>query len=126
MKKVLVIDDDIDLVEAVTNLLESRNYRVVSANDGDEGFALALKEKPDLMLLDVMMTDKTEGFSVARKIQDNEETKNIPIIMVTGIRKDMNLPFSIQPDNEWLPVKCILEKPVKPEVLLKAVSENIK
>lgn len=126
MKKILVIDDDIDLVEAVTNLLESRNYKVVSANDGDEGFALALKEKPDLMLLDVMMTNKTEGFSVARKIQDNEETRNIPIIMVTGIRKDMNLPFSIQPDSEWLPVKCILEKPVKPEMLLKAVSENIK
>jgi two-component system alkaline phosphatase synthesis response regulator PhoP len=126
MAKILMIDDDADLVEAFGSLLEAKGYEFISAPNGKEGLEKAKKERPGLILLDVMMTSKTEGFDLARNLHDSAELKDIPVIMVTGIRKDMNLPFGFEPDAEWLPVKGLLEKPVKPEVLLKTVADNIK
>lgn len=126
MKKILIIDDDSDFVEAMTTLLEAKDYTVVSAGNGEEGLAAAKKEKPNLVILDVMMTRKGEGFDVSRDFKNNQDTKDIPVIMVTGVRKEMNLTFGFDPDDTWLPVKAIIEKPVKPEALLKAVEENIK
>ena len=125
-KKVLIVDDDVDLVEAMSTLLEAKGYQVVTAPNGQEGFKKAKEVSPDIMLLDVMMTSKTEGFDIARNMQSDKSTKDIPVIMVTGIRKDMNLPFGFEPDSDWLPVKALLEKPVKPEVLLKTIADNIK
>lgn len=124
-KKVLVIDDDNDFVESILNLLEARGYSVASASDGKEGVEKAKAEKPDLILLDVMMTTKDEGFNVARQLQEIEDVKGTPVIMVTGVRKEMSLPFGFEPDETWLPVKQILEKPVKPETLLNAVTEAL-
>jgi response regulator RpfG family c-di-GMP phosphodiesterase len=106
-KKVLIIDDDSDFVEAISTLLEAKGYEVISAAEGKSGVSEAKKQLPGLILLDVMMTT------------------NIPVILVTGIKRDMNLPFGFEPDEDWLPVKAVLEKPVKPDVLLKAVEENI-
>jgi len=126
MKKILIIDDDSDFVEAMTTLFEAKDYAVISASNGEEGLAKAKKEKPNLVILDVMMTRKGEGFDVSRDFKNNEATKDIPVIMVTGVRKEMNLTFGFDPDDTWLPVKAIIEKPVKPEALLKAVEENIK
>ncbi len=125
-RKVLVIDDDATFVEAVTTLLEAKEYAVVSAENGQEGFQKAKSESPDIILLDVMMTHKTEGFDIARNLKSTPETKDIPVVMITGIRKEMNLPFGFEPDEDWLPVKVLLEKPIKPELLLKAVEENIR
>ena len=125
-KKVLVIDDDSDFVESIVNLLEARGYNVASASNGKEGVAAAKAEKPDVILLDVMMTTKDEGFNVARELQSSEGIKGTPVIMVTGVRKEMNLPFGFEPDETWLPVKQILEKPVKPETLLAAVADALK
>jgi two-component system alkaline phosphatase synthesis response regulator PhoP len=124
--KVLMIDDDIEFVEAISNLLDAKGYEVISASNGKEGIDLARKENPDIILLDVMMTTKSEGFDTARLIQQDAKIKDIPIIMITGIRKEMNLPFGFEANQEWLPVKMILEKPVKPEILLKAIEDNIK
>lgn len=124
--KVLVVDDDAQLVDAVTTLLDAKGYQVVAASDGTEGFEKAKNEKPDLILLDVMMAKKTEGFDVARSLKGDAATKDIPVIMLTGIRKEMNLPFGFQADEDFLPVNTVIEKPVKPEILLKLVEENIK
>jgi len=126
MAKILVIDDDPDLVEAISTLLESRGFETVSAENGQQGFEKAKKELPDLILLDVMMATKTEGFDIARNLHDDSATKGIPVVMVTGIRRDMNLPFRFEPDPTWLPVKAVIEKPIKPEALLKIVEDNIK
>lgn len=126
MNKVLIIDDDPDLVDAMSNLLEAKGYEVNHAPDGEEGLEKAKNDPPDIILLDVMMTRKTEGFDVARSLSKEEKTKNIPVILVTGIRHEMNLPFGFEPDEDWLPVKAVLEKPIKPEVLLKTVEDHIK
>jgi len=124
-KKVLMIDDDPEFIEAITNVLDAKGYEVVSASNGKDGVEKAKAENPDIILLDVMMTTKSEGFDVAREIHKDESAKNIPVIILTGIRKAMSLPFGFEPDETWLPVKEVLEKPVKPEVLLKAIEENI-
>ena len=124
-KKVLIIDDDVEYVDAMTNLLDARGYTVASAHNGKDGVAAAKANRPDLVILDVMMTSTSEGFDVAREFHDDADLKEVPIIMITGVRKEMNLPFAFEPDSEWLPVKALLEKPVKPEVLLKTIEEHI-
>ncbi len=124
--KVLIVDDDMDLVESMANLLEAKGYVVFTASNGEEGVDMAKAERPDLILLDVMMTTKDEGFNVARQLREVEELRGTPVVMVSGVRKEMNLPFGFEPDDTWLPVKQFLEKPVKPEVLLKAVAEHIR
>jgi len=125
-KKVLMIDDDPEFVEAISNLLDAKGYEVHTASNGKDGVAMAKAENPDIILLDVMMTTKHEGFDVARELHDDPNTKETSIIMMTGIRREMNLPFGFEPDTTWLPVKTVLEKPVEPEVLLKAIGEHIR
>lgn len=124
-KKVLIIDDDSDFVEAISTLLEAKGYEVITSPEGKSGVSQARNQLPGLILLDVMMTTKSEGFDVAKQLKDDQKTSKIPVILVTGIKRDMNLPFGFEPDADWLPVKAVLEKPVKPDVLLKAVEENI-
>ncbi|MGE5295544.1 MAG: response regulator [Solirubrobacterales bacterium] len=125
-KKVLMIDDDPEFVDAISNLLDAKGYEVHTASNGKDGVAKAKAENPDIILLDVMMTTKNEGFNVARELHEDQKLAQTPIIIMTGIRREMNLPFGFEPDETWLPVKKVLEKPVKPEVLLSAVSENIR
>jgi len=121
MAKILIVDDDSALVESMKLLLEGHEYKALVATNGKAGFEKAIKEKPDAILLDVMMTHDKEGFEVSRQLRGNDSTKDIPIILVTGIRKVNNLPFSYEPDPDWLPVNAVLDKPVKPENLLKAI-----
>jgi two-component system, OmpR family, alkaline phosphatase synthesis response regulator PhoP len=125
-KKVLMIDDDPEFVDAITNILDAKGYDVVSAGDGKDGVTKAKQEKPDIILLDVMMTTKSEGFDVARELSKDANLKGTPVVMLTGVRKEMNLPFGFEPDADWLPVAAFLEKPIKPETLLKTIEENIK
>ncbi|MBN1505429.1 MAG: response regulator [Sedimentisphaerales bacterium] len=124
--KVLMIDDDPEFVEAISNLLDAKGYDVHTASNGKDGVAKAKVENPDIILLDVMMTTKDEGFNVARELHEDQRLREIPIVIMTGIRREMNLPFGFEPDEMWLPVKRVLEKPVKPEALLSAISENIR
>jgi CheY-like chemotaxis protein len=123
--KILVVDDDVDFVEATTTLLEAKGFHVVSAANGEAGYTLAKAEKPDVMLLDVMMSHDSDGFDTARKLKEDPATKKIPVIMITGIRKSKSLPFAFEPDEDWLPVNVVLEKPVKPDELLKTVNEAV-
>ncbi len=124
--KVLMIDDDPEFVEAISNLLDAKGYDVQSASNGKDGVAKAKVIHPDIILLDVMMGTKNEGFNVARELHEDEKLRDTPILLMTGIRREMNLPFGFEPDETWLPVKRVLEKPVKPEILLNAISEHIK
>jgi DNA-binding response OmpR family regulator len=124
-KKVLVIDDDNEFVDAMVNVLDAKGYDVDHAPNGKVGMATAREQKPDIILLDVMMTTKSEGLDVARELSKDAKLKSVPIILITGVRKEMSLPFGFEPDETWLPVKGVLEKPVKPDVLLKAIEENI-
>jgi len=124
-KRILIVDDDVEYVESNKELLEASGYEVHTAHSGNDGLALAKKQKPDLMILDVMMATSTEGFEVARKIPHSPELKGMHILLVTGIRKDMKLPVSFQPDDTWLPVDKVFEKPIDPQTLLDEIKKRI-
>jgi len=126
MAKILVVDDDVDFLGATKTVLQSKGHTVQTAANGAEGYKLAKAAPPDLMLLDVMMAHDSEGFETARKLKEDPATRGVKVIMVTGIRKAKDLPFAFEPDEDWLPVKAVLEKPVKPDKLLKAVDSALK
>jgi len=125
-KKILLVDDDEAFVESNKDLLEAYGYEVFTAYDGMSGFEIALREHPDLMILDVMMTHDTEGFEIARKIQGSTELKAMKVILVSGITKTMNLPFKLEPDSTWLPVNRVLEKPIDPPRIIKEIERALK
>ena len=124
-KRILIVDDDVEYVESNKELLEASGYEVLVAHNGTDGLALAKAHKPDLMILDVMMASNTEGFEVARKIPHSPELKGMHILLVTGIRKDMKLPVSFHPDETWLPVDKVFEKPIDPQALLDEIKKRI-
>jgi CheY-like chemotaxis protein len=123
MAKILVVDDDVEIIETLKIILESKGYGVVAAGNGADGLKKARSEKPDLILLDVMMAHDREGFEVAQKLKQEADTRHIPVIIITGITKSKKLPFKFEPDEDWLPVCAVLEKPVKPELLLAKIEE---
>lgn len=125
-KKILLVDDEVDFVKVNKVALENKGYKVVAAYDEKEALEKALKEKPDVIILDVMLKRKTGGFNVSRELRKYEEIRNTPIIMLTAIRKRMDIQEKIEPDKEWLPVTEFLEKPVPPDKLIEKVAEVLK
>lgn len=83
-KKIIFIEDESELQRAVTGILAKEDYQVFSALDGESGLKLAEKERPDLILLDLIMPKK-DGFEVLRELKQNENTKNIPVIILTNL-----------------------------------------
>ena len=118
--KILVVDDDIAINELIKVNLELAGYGVIQANGGVKGFALAKQELPSLVILDVMMPE-VDGFTVAKRIRQNEETKNIPIIMLTALSQlnDKVNGFNIGVDD-------YLVKPFEIEELLVRVRALLK
>jgi CheY-like chemotaxis protein len=121
---ILIIDDDEDIRLAVQLLLESKGYTVEMAATKEEGLDKFSSVKPDLAILDVMMTSWQDGFELARELKKDPDLKNIPILMLTGVEGKTGLEFkSAAGDEEWLPVEGFLDKPVEPEVLLAEVEK---
>ena len=120
-KKILIIDDDIDLVEAMRLTLESEGFLVVDAQDGHKGLEKIEQEAPDLVLLDVMMETQDEGFHIAYQIRNNAKTADLPIIMLTAVGQETGFSFDKDKDEDFLPVNEFMEKPVNPDTLIEAV-----
>ncbi len=125
-KKVLIIDDDFDLVEAMRITLEAAGYEVIDAQDGGHGLEKITTDQPDLIILDVMMASMDEGFHVAYKIRENDDIKDIPIVMLTAVGNQTGFNFDPEKDADFLPVNAFLEKPVNPKKLVDVVHHNIK
>ena len=125
-KKVLIIDDDFDLVEAMRITLEAAGFEVIDAQDGEKGLEKIKSETPDLVLLDVMMSSMDEGFHVAYKIRDDATMKDTPIVMLTAVGNQTGFQFDPGKDSDFLPVDAFLEKPVNPKKLVDVVIQNIK
>ncbi len=123
--KVLIIDDDHDFVEATSLLLEDHGFEVNTAANGQEGFRKVKEESPDLILLDMIMTYKTEGAETAKAFAADAAVKNIPVILISGARQQGDQSTELRPDETSLPVKAVLEKPVNPELLLRTVKTYI-
>ena len=122
--KIMVVDDDADIVSALQVILESKGYSVTTASNKDEGMEKIKTSKPDLAILDVMMTKWQDGFEMAREIKKDPNLKDVPVLMLTGVEGQTGLEFkSAAGDPEWMPVDGFLEKPVEPDVLLSEVAK---
>jgi two-component system alkaline phosphatase synthesis response regulator PhoP len=117
MKTVLLIDDDRDYLSAVGTLLESAGYKVHSALNGREGLQLAKTIQPNLILLDVMMTERTEGFFTLQELRRFPSLSRTPVIVISSIYADQPS-FRVSPEAGWLPADLFLPKPVDPARLL--------
>lgn len=117
--KILLVDDDIDFVFIQKAMLEKEGFQVITAGDKMSGLERARAEKPDLAILDVMMTTEQEGYEMAREMKKDPALKNIPIIMLTSVDAITGLNLKeMAKDPKWLPVEAYLEKPVQPQQLL--------
>jgi DNA-binding response OmpR family regulator len=114
-KRILVVDDDPAIVRAITVNLQSVGYETTTALDGADGLRKVVADKPDLVILDIMMPE-IDGFEVLKVLKDNPETQPIPVIMLTAFPTDENVARSYGLDSD-----CFIPKPFEPEVLLMVV-----
>ncbi len=124
--KILVVEDDIDVLESRKIVLEHNNYEVLTATTIDVAKEMLDKEKVDLILLDVMMEKDTDGFVFAQYVKKNPKYKKIPIIMATAVNQRTKFKFDIEKDGEFLPVEKFMEKPVDPDDLIVAIRGLLK
>lgn len=118
MSKILVTDDEKDVVELLKFLLEKDGHQVITAHNGKDALAIANKDMPELILLDVMMPEM-DGYTVQTNLLDNPKTKDIPIIILTakGQLRDV---FAMSAN-----VKAYIEKPFDPKTLRQKISESL-
>ncbi len=122
MAKVLIVDDDPDVVEAVRLCLEKAGHQTASAGNREDGLKMALAGQPDLMVLDIMMTEPDDGLALAQELRRSGFGK--PILMMSSISKVTGLNYG--KDAEVAPVNDFVEKPVRPDVLVNKVNDLLK
>jgi CheY-like chemotaxis protein len=120
MKKVLIIDDDADFAASVSALLQHSGHYVLRARDGTEGVAMAAAEKPDVILCDVMMRERTEGFFTIQTLRRTPGLEDTPILVISSIYETLPF-FTAPPERSWLHHDAFLRKPINPDTLLEMV-----
>ncbi len=123
-KRVLIVDDDEDLVEVTSRFLEANGYSVLKAHNGPDGVRLARQEIPHLILMDIMMSERTEGFFAIQEIRRSPEAASIPIFVVSalcGHLPDLDIP----PNGGWMAHDLFLSKPVDMTQLLEKIRQRI-
>ncbi len=128
--QILIVEDDPDLVESLRLVLESNDYQVSSASSPADGLELAERDRPDLILLDIMMPSGTEGFHFVWSLRNHSQAalRQIPIIVISALHSTTEL--RLYPDQadadyapgEFLPVQAFLDKPFKHSELLDEVN----
>jgi two-component system alkaline phosphatase synthesis response regulator PhoP len=121
--QLLIIDDDPEYVEGIQSILTKAGYAVDVSYNPKDGFDALKSKKYDLILLDIMMGRGAEGVMMARKINKEPDLREIPVLIITGIREQLAFLFPGQPVHpRFLPTDELLEKPVDPNLLLEKVS----
>jgi DNA-binding response OmpR family regulator len=118
--KILIVDDEPDMVDFLSTFFEDNGFETVTANDGFRGFDLARSEKPDLITLDITM-EKESGVGMYRNLKETEETAQIPVIMVTGMAREFKKFIATR--KQVPPPAAYFEKPVDRNALLEKVKE---
>jgi len=124
MANVLLVDDDEDLIEMNRTMLAQRGHTVLVAYSAAEARQIVQANRPDAAVVDVMMEKQSSGFDLAREL--HAQMPELPMIILTGIRDEMRLPFRYEPDETYLPVTKVLEKPVNPRVLADEVEKLLR
>lgn len=119
MTKILIVDDDPDIVEASTMFLQGAGYEVVSASNRTDGMTMVKDANPDLLILDVMMDSPDDGIVMAQELRRQGFAK--PILMLTSVSRATGMTYG--QDNDLVPVDAFIEKPVKPSTLVEQVKQ---
>jgi len=122
MKTILIVDDEFALVESLADLLQDEGYRVVSAANGQDGFACSEKEKPDLIVTDFMMPI-ADGMELIRNVRSSPASRNVPVVMMTATSKQVALSSPSKADAPK--VNAFLKKPFQVEELLDIIEDLI-
>ena len=123
MKKILVVDDDADIRDAIITVL-SKNYECQEASSRAAAKEVLAGFSPDLVILDVMMETISSGFDLAREIRKKAAASKV--LMLTGVDKETNIDFKSEAGNpDWLPVDGYLAKPLAPKTLTEKVKALI-
>jgi CheY-like chemotaxis protein len=120
--KIVVVDDDQDIRDSVQAILEAQQYTVVTAADKAEGMEKIRAEKPDLAILDVMMSTWQDGFEMSRELKKDPEFKDMPILMLTGVKDQTGIDFKSSAGDPTC-VDGFLDKPVDPDTLVAEVEK---
>lgn len=123
-KQIMVVDDDPDFVAIVTRVLESSGYETVTAANGAQALAAMHEQRPDLVLLDIMMSTVLDGLSVSEEMHDDPELRDVPLIMVSSITDTEHA--AVFPTDEYVHMDGWITKPIRPEDLLKKVGRLLK
>ena len=118
MTKIVIIDDDPDILDVSKIVLTSKGYKVFTAQNPDDGYKLIVDQKPDLIILDVMMNEPDDGFFLAQKLR--KEKIETPVIMYTSVSKALGIEFG---KSEMVPVDEYVEKPISPDELIAKVEK---
>ena len=122
-KRLLIIDDDPDFVEGIKSILEAADYNVEAIYNPKDGFQALQTKQYDLLLLDIMMGRGAEGVMIARKMRKDPKLREIPVLIITGIREQIAFLFPGGPVHpRFVEVDELVEKPVEPKLLLERVS----
>jgi CheY-like chemotaxis protein len=124
-KRIVLIDDDPDVQAALRLMLEPAGYELRSLSTGPEGLAAVREDRPDLILLDIMLSSQSEGFHLAYELKNDEVTSDIPIVMISSIGETLGIDYSQELGSDYLPVEKFLEKPLTRDVVLSAVREAL-
>ena len=119
MTTILVVDDDPDFVEITRMILEASGYQVMSAANGHQAMTRMRQHRPDLVLLDIMMSNVLDGLDVSKEMQADATLRSVPILIVSSIASSRQA--GMFPTDEYLPVDGWISKPVQPDDLLKKV-----
>jgi CheY-like chemotaxis protein len=123
---ILIIDDDLNYVKSIRIILESNEYAVDAAYNRDSAMEKIRKTKPDLILLDVMMDRIDDGFTICYKLKHDPELQEIPIITISSVTEKTGLKLSPATDGECFEADDHIQKPVKPDELIKRIEKLLK
>jgi CheY-like chemotaxis protein len=123
--KILLVDDDIDLLEQHKIILEGKGYNVVTAEGSTEGWELFKSEKPDVAVVDLIMEEHDSGFILSYKMKKDEHGKNIPVFVLTSATYVTGFKFGsyTEEEKEWIKCDAVLNKPIVVEDLLKKIDQ---
>jgi CheY-like chemotaxis protein len=122
MAKILIVDDDPDFIIVSKMVLQAEGYQVMEANNGWQALDAIRKDKPDLIMLDVMMTSTLEGVNVSKQLESDPNLRDIPVVMISSIA---TTEYASEFPEERVPIDAWLSKPIQPAVLLKTVKRFV-